>query len=351
MKRRWWIIVGLAVAAALGVAFEPSRVMWGQLTGQAFVNGRPVSYWSGQLTGGAGPRSRAVAQLAESGEDSVAVLRELLRTGSTAEVRWTAAELLGQLGPVAQVASDDLVRATTDADPHVQGVAAAVLPKVDAPATAAVPALIALLRTSHSAVASRALSAYKGAARDALPGLVAVLEDESLDVETRWNAARTLGKLGPEGIESLPVLIRLTSHPEDTLREHCAESIGDIGPLAAAGIPALIDCLDDPATRVRRDAVRSLGYLGEAARVAVPEMKPLLDDPEEMVRAAARNAITAIAPEELPVEPPSPAAANPESPPASPEAAPAKAVDEPTGEASALESSGEGAVGPPGAES
>jgi hypothetical protein len=47
-----------------------------------------------------------------------------------------------------------------------------------------------------------------------------------------------------------------------------------------------------------------LGQIGPASRVAVAEIKGLLQDPEEIVRLAARDALRAIAPEELPAEKP-----------------------------------------------
>jgi hypothetical protein len=43
----------------------------------------------------------------------------------------------------------------------------------------------------------------------------------------------------------------------------------------------------------------------------VAEIKKLLTDPEEIVREAAKNALRAIAPEELPAEPPKDAPQDP----------------------------------------
>ncbi len=296
--------VGLLIAGGLFVVWQPSQSIRGSMAGEAFCGGYPTGYWGSQLHAGPGDRSQAISQLESSGADSVGVLRELLREHADPEVRLTAAELLGKLGPVAQAAGDDLIQATLDADPHIRNLAVVTIPKVETPVGKALTALIPLLKSEHAPDAARAISVYRGQAKAALPDLVKLLEDESRDTLTRWNAARALGKLGPEGIEALPVLIRFTTSPEETLREHSAEAIGDIGPTAVEGIPALLDCLDDPATKVRRDAVRSLGYIGLGAKSAVPQLKLLLKDPEEMVRQATTDALKIIAPEELPVEAP-----------------------------------------------
>lgn len=303
MKKK--VIGGLVLVALLGaVFFDPSHSLLGRIRGESFFDGYPTSYWGEQLDSGPSAHSQARKALETGGKEAVPVLIELLGSSGTsgwksAKVRWTVAEVLGTIGPDANDASGALIAALTDSDLHVQGVAAFSIPQVQTPAADAVPPLTKLLRTQHVVPATRALSEYKGAAAAALSELLVILQDESRPTEDRWNSARTIGKLGPAGIDSLPVLIELTHDKEATIREHCAEAIGDIGPTAAAGIPALIECLDDPATRVRRDSVRSLGYIGEASKPAVPMMLPLLEDKEELVRHATKDALRVVAPEEL----------------------------------------------------
>ncbi|MAG94627.1 MAG: hypothetical protein CMJ48_12895 [Planctomycetaceae bacterium] len=303
-------VAGVVVLLILLIRFEPTRVVWGTLTGEAFYEGRPSSHWATQLAGGPTEHSEAVRSLQGGGTAGVDVLIELLgseRGGQASVVSRTAVEILSELGPEANKAGDALIAALGESDLHLPSIAARALPKVDTPAEKAIPALTPLLQSKHSIAASRAISEYHGQAKSVIPELIAVLRDESLETEVRWNAARTLGKVGPDGLEALPTLIEFTTNSEDTIREHAAEAIGDIGPTAVEGIPALIECLDDPYTRVRRDAVRSLGYMGEAARETVPQVKKLLDDSEELVRDAAKNALKAIAPEELPQDDDKPA--------------------------------------------
>jgi HEAT repeat protein len=232
------------------------------------------------------------------------VLEEIVRSRyrSSGEQRVIAIEILGQRGSNANSAQAAVLAALEDPDPHVRAVAAGTLSSIGVVAKDAVPALTAMLDGDQKRVAARALSEYRGDALIAQPQLILIMEDKSLDDETRWNAARTLGKIGPVGVDAVPNLVAALQDEIDTVREHAAEALGDIGPTAAAAVADLVAVLDDPAVRVRRDAVRSLGQIGPAARVAIPEMKALLEDPEAIVREAAETAIKTIAPDELPAK-------------------------------------------------
>jgi HEAT repeat protein len=220
------------------------------------------------------------------------------RHWESAEICWTAAELLGQIGPAASDATPTLIAALHDDDPHVRAVAAANLPAIDAPAHQAVPELLAMAKREPTVVVLRALSEYGEAAQDAISALVDILEDRQLPTEVRWNAARTLGKIRAPAVVAVGALVDHLQDEAATIREHSAEALGDIGPPAADAVAALVSVLDDPATRVRRDAARSLGQIGPAAAGSVPPLKKLLKDPEQIVRDAARVALQTLAPDE-----------------------------------------------------
>ncbi len=332
------IVLGLLVA---GLAFDPTRTGIGYLRGETFFEGRPTSYWGSALVSDPATRSDAIAKLQKPDESSVEVLVALVEDKSTApEVRWTAAELLGKMGSAAEEAGPTLLAALHDPDPHVVAVAAAALPKVGVPAEEAVPALIEMLRDPYYVIAARALSEYKGDALPALDALVKVLEDKSLDVEARWNAARTLGKLGPAGADAIPVLTAHLKDEEATVREHSAEALGDIGPAAENVVAELVAVFSDPAVRVRRDSVRSLGQIGGKARDAIPEIEKLLEDPETIVQKAASDALRKLDPEHFPPE--SESEESPEAPAGEPPAdEPPAATEEPTGDDAPVETDGE----------
>jgi HEAT repeat protein len=297
-NRAGLVLLSVLLAGAVIVLFEPTGIVRGKVLGETFFASRPVSYWERQLLAGPAERSVARQTFLDGGAQAVPVLVEMLRTSDSAEVRWSAADYLGRLGPDASDASEALLAALDDPDPHVQSVAAEAIPKVGTPADEAVPALADLLATRHAPVAAYAISVYKAQAQAALPQLTQLLADTSQTADARWNAARTIGKTGPPAIDTLPVLIEMTRDREATVRGNATEAIGDIGPTAVAGIPALIDALDDPVPTVRHNAVRALGYIGPPAAEAAEAIKPLLEDPDEKVQTEAQKALVAIAPED-----------------------------------------------------
>jgi hypothetical protein len=306
MKRQTIIAIGAALAVILVAAtlLEPTQTVSGWFAGDSFLAGRPSRYWSKQLQGGPSATADALAILEKNGADALPILSEIYQNSpgeARSEVRWTALELLSKNSPLPVEAQSTMLHALSDPDPHVRSVAIAAVAKAGIPAEKVVPMLKELLRSEHSVVAARALSEYRAAAAPALPELIAAMHDEKLSTEARWNAARTIGKIGPNAASAVQDLIDEMDDPADTLREHAAEAIGDIGPTAAElGVPALRKALTDHYVKVRRDSVRSLGYIGENARPAAEDMLLLLKDPEALVRDAAEKALKTVAPELLP---------------------------------------------------
>lgn len=292
MKKLWLILV-VVVLAVVAVWFEPTGSILGKLRGEPFLLGRPGSHWCRALAGeNPVEKDSAVRALDGGGADAVPVLRFLLRqTAADAEVRWTAAELLGKLGSAARPATSDLIAALDDGDPHVRAVSATSLSTIEAPAGEAVGPLVKLLDRGATVPALRALSVFGPDAAPALPKLRELLNDASLDSEIRWNAARTIGKMHAAAAPAIPDLIANLADPADRLREHAAEALGDIGPDAATAVEPLTKTLQDPYFKARRDAVRSLGQIGPAARSATPEIEKLLKDPEAIVRDAAKKSL------------------------------------------------------------
>jgi HEAT repeat protein len=304
MSKKSLLIVGLvavAVAGALAVYLEPTRIVLGTLRRESFYRGRPTSYWRKALQS-SDPvvHEQTLAALKEGGADSVPVLTELLAGGESgdwegAEVRWTAAELLGEIGAPARAGVPALVTALRDPDAHVRTVAAASLGAIGpAAAGEAIPALSERLHGDDRLAAIKALCGFGAEAKPVVPALIELLRDPSEEV--RWNAALTLGKIGPGAQAAVPALIAALKDTDANVREHAAESLGQIGAEARAAVPPLTATLKDSSPRVRRDAVRSLGQIGPAARDAVPTVRALLRDPDAKVRTAAEQALRRIAP-------------------------------------------------------
>lgn len=305
MKKIALIIVVAAGAALAIIGRQPLVVAWGYVMGEPFYQGWPASHWRRMLAGEPAQQAAAIQTFEGAGSEAAPVLAALLQDTrrSSADVRCLAAELLGKTGAGAEAASTSLTAALNDPDAHVRNVASAALPKAGVSADVAVPALLELLRREPNPVPLRALSEYREAAEPGLPMLEKTLADTKLDSEARWNAARTIGKIGAAAASAVPSLVAVLQDPAATVREHAAEALGDIGPPAAEAVQPLAAVLDDPAPRVRRDAVRSLGQIGPPARAVLPSIQKLLSDKEDMVRTAARNTLQAIAPETLPPKP------------------------------------------------
>jgi HEAT repeat protein len=302
-KSRLWpgVIAVLLILVAAAAWFEPTRVVRGWLAGQAFFQGRPTAYWSRSLrTDDPQGRQKTLASLKAGGAEATPVLIELL--GETAppaeeavEVRWTAADLLGQEGKAGAPAVGALTRAIRDPDPHVRSVAARALGQIGPEAREAVPGLIELLSGEERLDALKALAGLRAEALPAVEPVKTLLKDPSDRV--RWQAARVLGKIGPAAAPASPSLIEALKDEDDEVREHAAEALGEIGPTAPnvdQTVTALAAVLKDPKSNVRRDAVRSLGQLGKAALPALSEVKKLVQDPAQPVRDAAARSVRLI---------------------------------------------------------
>ncbi|MEY4181346.1 MAG: hypothetical protein RLY70_4921 [Planctomycetota bacterium] len=285
-----WIASSLLVVM-LAIVLEPSGKLRGWFWREAFFEGRPTHIWKQQLLLKLPEkREAALARLRDGGPESVQVLRELIAHSREPEVRWTAAELLGAKKGAARDAAPELIRSLNDSDLHVRSVAATSIPEVETPAEAAVPALVEQLGKESTVPLIRALSRYGADAKPALGKLLEIAASESLEIEVRWNAVRTLGKMREAGAEAIPDLLPLLKSPESRLREHAAEALGDIGPPSRSVVEQLFPLLSDPDTKVRRDSVRSIGQIG-AGPDAIPLVEKLVKDPESIVRDAATKTL------------------------------------------------------------
>jgi HEAT repeat protein len=308
MKRKNVVLALIVIVGALAAVawFEPTRIVRGYVAGETFFQGRPSSYWSKAIRND-DPKAHqeTMATLKKGGDAVVPVLIVLLRDRTppeeeAVEVRWRAAELLGDLGSASAAAAPALADALVEGDPHVRSVAAKALGQIGPAAKAAVPKLNTILNSkltnsSGRIEALQALARMGAEARPVHETLVSLLKDQ--DEHVRWLAAKVLGKIGPPAAAAMPALIAALKDEDDEVREHAAEALGDIGPSApqaAAAVIALTAVLKDPKANVRRDAVRSLGQMGPAARSAAPEVKKLTSDPDALVKQAAEKSLRQI---------------------------------------------------------
>lgn len=300
MKRTLTLVV-LAAVVGLAAALEPTQTIPGKLGGDAFFEGRPTRVWLKALSSDdVAKREEAVGKLtADSSPASVELLRQVVARSTSADLRWTAIELLGKKKGAAKTAAPEVLHALRDADGHVRSVAATALPEIETPAETAVPALVANLKDETPVPVIRALSRYTEKAQPATSELVGIMKDKSRPEDVRWNAIRTLGKMKEAGAPAIEDIVELLKDEAPRIREHAAEALGDIGPPSRSKIPLLVGMLTDPDVKVRRDSVRSIGQIGvdaDTLATVVPEVEKLLKDPEQIVVDATKKALELIQP-------------------------------------------------------
>lgn len=189
-----------------------------------------------------------------------------------------AARELAAIGPRAVPA---LIKALKSGTEGVVGRAARALGKIGAPAKDAVPALIARIddnkgRSRDDAEVIEALMQIAPRHNEAVPALCAILREPPSN-PCRIHAVVALGKMGAEAKEAVPDLIEMLDEDAGKagpIRFHAATALGQIGTGAKKAVPALVKLLKDKnAGPGRRTVVVALGQIGPAAKSAVAVLK------------------------------------------------------------------------------
>ena len=293
--RRVFISIFLVVTCgAVAYFLDPDRRLQGLVNGYPTFQGRSASAWRMDLnTKDDVQRSITFDKLKNGKADAVPVLVWVLRAGGQSEARWHAADVLGQIGVDSRIAANDLIALLDDADPYVKTTALKSLSRLAPKATEPLPpelggVVTALVGKFPELEAIRVVADYKRHGAEAVPKLTELLTHP--DAAVRWNAARTLGKIGEPAKSAIPAIIAQFTDDVSLVREHAAEALGDIGPVAAESIPYLVKALQDKEWKVRKDAVRSLGQIGAAAKSVLPQVQAMKSDPEAEVREKATDA-------------------------------------------------------------
>ncbi|MGL6076201.1 MAG: HEAT repeat domain-containing protein [Fimbriiglobus sp.] len=300
-KKKW--VIGLSlVGLILGLAYalDPNRTLAGVLGQEPFFQGRSASGWAQALNQrDDAARSQAGQSLQNGGSAAMPVLVHILRNQANGDVRTTAADAIARIGPEGMSAVGDLLDCLGDPDPFIRITAYKTLsrfaPKRGEPLPDILGEVVGRLMTHYPDIeAIRVTADYKSHASKALPKLVGLLNHEKTEV--RWNAARTIGKIGEHSPAVSDAICLQLTDPEEAVREHAAEALGDLGPAAAETAPKVALLLRDPKWKVRRDAARALGNFGPAAKAHLPAIQALKADPEAEVRSAAALAERKVSP-------------------------------------------------------
>ncbi len=166
------------------------------------------------------------------------------------EVRRKAIDALAHFGPVAVPA---LAQALSDVDAQMRQTAAWVLGEMSPPAKEAVPALAQALEDLNVQVrqtAAWALGRFGPAAKEAVPQLTRALKDSGPVV--RGNAAQALGAIGPEAKDAAVALAEAAWDGHTYVRESARHALERIGPAAMAELRRQVE--RDPGLQPLLDA-------------------------------------------------------------------------------------------------
>ena len=241
----------------------------------------------------------------EAAAASVPVLIDILQNGDTLARRRTA-RAAASLGPAAKGAVPELLRALKADDVHLRLAAAEAVARVDrSQAKAGIEVLAGLLADKKHrssmvrAYALQALGRIGPDAKDALPVLAAVLDD---DGPFHGEAAAVMLKIDPQNAAALDFLRKVLKGQaaNDGLFE-MFEDMPELGAAAKPLVPDLLSHLKAPAAFFRLNAARTLGAIGPDAREAVPLLRELAaKDKRADVREAAAEALKKIEPKAAP---------------------------------------------------
>jgi HEAT repeat protein len=174
-----------------------------------------------------------------------------------------------------------------------------------------------------------ALSQLQQGGKPAVPVLIGILGNTSLDATLRCTAAEILAKLGPDAVDAGPVMIAslrdADSHVQalcvaglpkvsvpaatavplltDMLKSShtvvCARALSTYRGAAAPSLPILIELLQDHARspEIRANAARTIGKIGPASISAVPALIGEMGDADAAVREHCAEALGDIGPE------------------------------------------------------
>jgi HEAT repeat protein/lysophospholipase L1-like esterase len=237
----------------------------------------------------AGARAAAAWALGRDRKEAVALLAERLAKDESARVRAAAARSLGALGTKARPAVGALSGALGDPSEAVRYEAAQAWTRVG-PEPSDVAALSAALTRPDPYVrgfAAWALGNLEGAAGEAVPALVAALNED----DTATVVAAALARIGPGAAQAVPALVASLKDADAGRRWRSARALGRIGPAAAGAVGDLEAALADPNEAVRVHAARALGRIGPAARPAAAALQRATGDPDPSVRQEARGAL------------------------------------------------------------
>jgi HEAT repeat protein len=131
-------------------------------------------------------------------------------------------------------------------------------------------------------------------AREALPALIAALDDD--DAKVREAVAQAVGTMGPD---ALPTLSGMLTHRDKYVRRNAVWAIGKLGPLARPALSDLCAGLKNADPRTASGAAQALGNLGADGAEAIPALAEAMRGTNIVLCRLAAKALSQIGPPAL----------------------------------------------------
>jgi len=244
------------------------------------------------------------------GGDGTTVLTEIVGDAKAPlEKRLKALSQLGWTGRPDDRVVSVLVNALHDSNPQMRAGAAMALAMIGPKARGAIPALVELLADETLDAAADKLSA--GATKvvpqaltrmgsEAVPALAALLKDDSKTPFARWQAAGTLANLRRRATPALPVLEAALKDKNLLIAGESACAYVLAGGDAARAMPVLKEGLKDKSPLVLWHTIDAIRRLGPKAKDTVPLLTVLLKHEDQKIRIAAAHALSNMGPDARP---------------------------------------------------
>jgi HEAT repeat protein len=220
-----------------------------------------------------------------------------------AERRAEAAETLGKMGPRAAPAVRSLVAALSDQSMAVQLESLLALEHIGPAAREAVPGLVRVLEKNEKnneklyIGAIAALGAIGRDSQEAAPALTRFLKgnDPVLSAAAGLALARILPEESEELKTAIPILVRSLKSPQLAVRHEAALALGNIGRPAVEPLVEVVKA-ESKDWETASLAASALEMMGPLAERAVPALTEALRSRHEKVILHAADALAAIGP-------------------------------------------------------
>ena len=239
--------------------------------------------------------------LSQLGEASVKPLQGLLGHSNTM-VRGLATQTLGEIGPAAKPAADDIKKLFDGPDSDVAFAAAVALCRIGAHEAEAVEFVKRGLEAARPEVVIQAMEAafeLGDRGRPLYPNVFAKLASDKPVL--RAASLRFLGELDvTEAEPAVPAVAKLLADKDAEVRQLAGRLVGRLGPAAAGAAEAMGQALTaEKDAGVRELFVAALAAMGPGAKAALPGLLAVAADAGagEDLRLAALRAAAAAAPD------------------------------------------------------